>query len=558
MLPVRAILIALGTVATVVLSQIAGAPPATGFAIAGLALATLRSVTLSHRGPRGAGMAWAWVSVIAAAVCAGLLVALHGPSLGPVLVLVAVVARSARGRSAGAHALGSGLALLGGPAVLAAAMTQDGSEPLWVLASAGALAAAAIAVLWPPARQEPRTIPPAVSDWFQPPATATDPGDSVALAAGIAHDFNNLLTSILGNAHVALAELREGSPTRRAVLEIEEAGGRAKELVAQLLAYSGTGRLDVRPLSLERVVGEAVTEAQSALPDTIDLRVEIGDGPLTVEADPSQLRRTLVDLLLNAIESMDGVSGTIRVTSGQATLSREVLHPMILGDRLEPGPFVWFEVADEGNGIPDGVMHRIFDPFFSTKVGGSGLGLAAVYGVVRDHLGAIRIETTSGRGTRFRIWLPSAHEQALRRALPHPGDQRLGVQSGTILIAEDEELVRRAVTRMLSRLGFDVVATADGHDALRAFRDSPSEFRLVFLDIRMPDIDGFEVLRQVREICPDIPAILCTGYSGADEQPSVEGVHFLRKPFSLTALVEAVNGALGRSVATPPSEPEPP
>lgn len=503
---------------------------------------------------------------------AGYLVITEGSPFVVSLLAIAATTRFAYGRSALVSGLGFAVATVGAPTLAAWELWQEGSSSLQVVGAAGTLAAVALAVVAPPVpvrvrRPAPSSSvpePPLATGWFEVPelgSSVTEPGDSVTLAAGIAHDFNNLLTSILGNAHVALAELREGSPIRRAVLEIEEAGRRAKELVAQLLAFSGTGRLDVRALQLESIVTQAVTEAQASLPPELRIEVVHGTGPLIVEADPSHLRQAVLDLLLNAIDAMEGLSGTIRLTSGIDMMTREDLESLVLGDRLEPGPFVWFDVVDEGTGIDGDIAHRVFDPFFSTKPGGSGLGLAALYGVVRDHLGALRIHTRPGRGTSFRVWLPSAHEQDQRRALPHPGDHRLGIQSGTILVAEDEDLVRRAVTRMLSRLGFEVVATADGHDAIRAFVESPEEFRLAFLDIRMPDIDGFEVLERIREVRPDIPAILCTGFSGADDQPSVEDVHFLRKPFSLTALVEAVNGALGQPVTVlpaPPEEAEPP
>ncbi len=389
----------------------------------------------------------------------------------------------------------------------------------------------------PEPRQEPRTD-------GRPPAT--DPGDSVALAAGIAHDFNNLLTGVLGNAHVALAELPQGSSTRRAVAEIEEAGRRAQELVAQLLAYSGTGRLDVRPVSVPDLLEQAARAARAHLPAGVSIDVAPPSaGPLLVEADASHLRQAMLDLFLNAAEAVASRPRPVAARTGTASLDRAALDRLLLGDRLDPARYVWFEVEDRGGGIPDAVRERVFEPFFSTKPGGSGLGLAALYGVVRDHLGAIELDTKAGHGTRFRVWLPAVAPEEPPPALPHPGDDRLGGHAGTILVAEDEDLVRRAITRMLSRLGFDVVTTVDGADAVRAFTEAPDEFRLVFLDVRMPRMDGFEALERIREIRPDIPAVLCTGYAGigADDVPPGR-VQFLRKPFSLDALVDAVDEAL--------------
>jgi two-component system cell cycle sensor histidine kinase/response regulator CckA len=359
------------------------------------------------------------------------------------------------------------------------------------------------------------------------------------LAGGIAHDFNNLLTGILGNTTMALADLPAGAP-RDAILEAEVAARRAKELVAQILAWSGRGRLELRPIEL----GELVTETRALLGKVLSprakLEVDIEPGAL-VEADPAQLRQVVMNLLTNASDALGGSPGRIRVTVlARVRLRREDLDRTPMGQALQPGTYALLEVKDDGCGMSKETIARMFEPFFTTKVTGRGLGLAALLGIVRNHRGAIEVESQPGEGTAMRVWLPRTTSSSLVTPEPPPERPTREEIAGAVLLVEDEDLVRRVTTRMMSKLGFEVVPCPGGREALAAIDDPGEQWTLALVDVQMPEVGGREVLARIRERRPDLPVVLMTGYAG----PEAERIEplpdaWLRKPFSMAELLDA-------------------
>jgi two-component system cell cycle sensor histidine kinase/response regulator CckA len=285
------------------------------------------------------------------------------------------------------------------------------------------------------------------------------------LADGIALDFNNLLMAILGHAGLALQELPPGSPARQSIEEVEAASRRAAELTRQLLAYSGKAHLETVALDLGEAVRDITHILQVSISKKVSLRFHFAGGLPAAEADPSQLRQAILNLIVNASEAIGDREGTITVSTGLADVDQACLAQCLAGEQLPAGPYDYLEVADTGCGMQRETLDRIFDPFFTTKFAGRGLGLAVVQGIVRRHRGAVRVESEPGKGTSFRILLPVA-QRAPETGRPPSGGEQGWTGRGTVLLAEDEELVLHAGTRMLERLGFRVLPAADGQAAL--------------------------------------------------------------------------------------------
>jgi len=364
------------------------------------------------------------------------------------------------------------------------------------------------------------------------------------LAGGIAHDFNNLLVGILGNASLALCEIPTDSPLRETLEGIETAALRAGELTNQMLAYSGKGRFVVEPLDLSELVAEMAHLLESAISKKAVLRHELAADLPPIDADATQIRQLVMNLITNASDALGDSPGTIalrtRLVDEAEVDAREEEAP-------PPGPRILLEVEDSGCGMEPGTLSRIFDPFFTTKFTGRGLGLAAALGIVRGHRGAIDVQSDPGRGTRFRILFPASARRAARPALADPAQAARAPARGTLLVADDEEVVRSMAGRILEQAGFDVLSAVDGRQAVEIFREHAPRISAVLLDLTMPHLGGEEALRAIREIRPDVPVVLTSGYSESDIAPRFEGVRlegFLQKPFRPPQLLERMQGAL--------------
>jgi two-component system, cell cycle sensor histidine kinase and response regulator CckA len=353
------------------------------------------------------------------------------------------------------------------------------------------------------------------------------------LAGGIAHDFNNLLHVVLGNADLARLQLDAAAPAREYLDEVIRATQRAGELTQQLLAYSGRGAIEIRHLSLSDEVREMATLLRTAISKQATLVWELTPGLPAVTADPTQVRQVVMNLITNASDALGDAAGTITLRTGL------------------DGELVFLEVSDTGVGMDTGTLQRIFDPFFSTKFTGRGLGLAAVMGIVESHHGHIRIRSAPGEGTTFRILFPAVPDSA------DAGPPRVSATQwrgqGTVLVVEDEEGVREVVRRMLERLGFQVITAEDGIAALERLEAHQGAIAAVLLDLSMPRMTGQEALHEIRRLRPDVPMVLMSGYTEQEVASklldSVGGATgFLQKPFlpeDLTSVLREVSQAVG-------------
>ena len=348
------------------------------------------------------------------------------------------------------------------------------------------------------------------------------------LAGGIAHDFNNVLTVILGYTEIAMDDLPGGSRTHRSLEQVFNAGIRAKDLVRQILTFSRQGEQERQPVRISRIAKEALHFLRASLPSTITIRQKITSDSALVLADATQIHQVLMNLCTNAAHAMRETGGELEVA-----LAAVNLNAATAGPDLAPGPYVKLTVSDTGHGMDREVMERIFDPYFTTKKPGegTGMGLSVVHGIVRGYGGAIRVSSESGSGTAFEILIPrvdhasNGKEAEAREPLP-TGTER-------IFLVDDEEALAEMEQLMLERLGYQVTVRTGSLEALEAFRAEPHSFDLVITDQTMPNMTGVELCKELLEIRPDIPIILCTGFSDliTPEKAKAMGIGaFIGKP----------------------------
>ena len=373
------------------------------------------------------------------------------------------------------------------------------------------------------------------------------------LAAGVAHDFNNLLTSILGNAALARRAVpAEGDQLAPLLDEIIAAGRRAADLTHQLLAYAGKGRSDFRAVDLCALISEIADLLRSSIPRNVELRFDLTDECPSVHGDPSQLQQVILNVALNGAEAMEGAPGQVTIGVRRRQLSRKEILEEFPGAMLPSGPYLCLTIADTGTGMPEGVRRRMYDPFFTTKFLGRGLGLSVVQGIVRTHRGAISVESAPGAGTKFQVALPVSGgpiptepvRTTERRQVPP-------LPSGSVvLVVDDEDMIRSLAQSILELGGYRVVQAENGQQAVEMVRRLGDQMGLVLLDLSMPVMDGAEALARIREIRPELPVLLMSGYgAGAIMERTAGAAHveYLRKPFSPDGLMDAVTNFAGRS-----------
>jgi predicted ATPase/signal transduction histidine kinase/ActR/RegA family two-component response regulator len=364
------------------------------------------------------------------------------------------------------------------------------------------------------------------------------------LAGGIAHDFNNILGAIIGYGELAQGNQPEGTPARHQLDQVMHAGARGKGLVDRILAFSRSGIAERVPIQPQAVVEETLELLAASLPAKVHLETRLDALEMAVVGDVTQLHQVFMNLCTNALQAMDG-GGVLTVVLDRAAVgeSRLISH-----GTLRAGSYVRLSVSDTGTGIPPAVLERMFDPFFTTKrVGdGTGLGLALVHGIVADFGGAIDVATQLGVGTTFTIWLPAASQ------LPTPFAEPAGAlprgNGETVMIVDDERALVALAEETLAELGYEPVGFDSSLAALRAFREEPNRFDLVLTDETMPDLTGTELAREIRQLRPDIPLILMSGYSGSQlsERAHAAGViDLLRKPLVRRDIANPVARALG-------------
>ena len=362
------------------------------------------------------------------------------------------------------------------------------------------------------------------------------------LAGGIAHDFNNLMTTILGNTSLILYDIDEDSPHYEPLKNIERQIKRGAELTTQLLGYARKGKYQVKPVNLNQIVEESAT-AFGRTRKEITIGCMLADDLQAVEADKGQIQQVLLNLFVNAADAMP-TGGSIELTTSNVThheIESKEYHPA-------PGSYLQLTVSDSGIGMDENIRQRIFDPFFSTKETGkgTGLGLASVYGIIKNHGGYIDATSQKGQGSQFSIYLPASTDQVVQTAEPV---SEIMKGSGTILIVDDEEMVLNVGARILQKLGYTVLESTNGANALELYKKLQDQIKLVVLDVVMPNMGGGEMYDRLREINPEVKVLLASGYSIDDQAREImergcDG--FIQKPFSVKTLSDKINEILAK------------
>ena len=329
------------------------------------------------------------------------------------------------------------------------------------------------------------------------------------LAGGIAHDFNNILFPIIAHSELIMYDLPSDSRLQQNISEILKAAERAKNLVRQILTFSRKKDQEVTPVQVGLVVKEAMKLLRASIPATIEINTTIKTESDTVLADPTQIHQILMNLCTNAAHAMGEKGGVLEVDLSGETLEFSVIRG---GHRLKPGGYVKIRVSDTGQGISPENMERIFDPYFTTKdiEKGTGLGLSVVHGIVTNYGGKIAVESELGKGTVFSIWLP-----AVKSRKPDLLKQEKELPRGTekILVVDDEKEIVDSLGLMLKKLGYEVTTRTSSIEALEAFRSNPGKYDLVITDMTMPNMTGKDLVKALLDINPEIPVVLCTGFS---------------------------------------------
>ena len=369
------------------------------------------------------------------------------------------------------------------------------------------------------------------------------------LAGGIAHDFNNLLVAMLGHARLADDDLPEDSPIRRNLQSVIKAARQAGELCGQMLAYAGKVPIVTDTVELEEIVKEMGELLRASIPSSTFIRYAFDKEVPCLSGDASQIRQVALNLLTNASEAIGDGGGEIVLMVQVLECSAEMLSEMDFSEGLAPGPYVALRVSDTGIGMDEATRKKIFEPFYSTKFAGRGLGLAAVVGIVRAHGGGIQIETEPGQGTSISVLFPPSASVGLEEPRPEEERREQWQAQGKVLLVEDEESARELARLVLERADIEVVEAVDGIEALTIFGAEPEAYSCVLLDLTMPNLDGVETYSRLRAIRPDIQVVLCSGFP---EQAAMSRfadlglAGFLKKPYDPDELLECLQ-ELGRS-----------
>jgi len=353
------------------------------------------------------------------------------------------------------------------------------------------------------------------------------------MAGGLAHDFNNLLTGIMGNASLAVQELTPSDPAQMRLSEILHASEKAAILVRQMLAYAGKGRFVIEPLNLSTQVAEIVPLVRSAFSRLVELDLKLDPELPMVEADRAQIQQLLINLVVNAAEAVGNRPGGVTVKT--------------YSQNTDSGQTVVLEVKDTGSGMSPETQARIFDPFFTTKFTGRGLGLSAALGIIRTHRGTISVESAPGKGSTFTVVLPAVTSASTATDAPPPRAST----GGHVLVVDDEEIVREMARATLERCGYTIEVACDGKAAVAEFASRPTDFDAVLLDLGMPVMNGEEALERIREIRPDVPVLLSSGYTETEATRRFQDrglAGFLQKPYTASALADKVGYAVSLNV----------
>jgi PAS domain S-box-containing protein len=371
------------------------------------------------------------------------------------------------------------------------------------------------------------------------------------LAGGIAHDFNNLLVGIMGNASLALESISSNNPARAMLKDVMLASETAGNLTRQLLAYAGKGRFIIEAVDLSDLVRQIHNLVQTSVPKNVTLRMELMEDLPCIEADVTQIQQLIMNLVINAAEAIGEHQGSVLITTGVQHVDDDYIASMLTPAQISPGDYISLQVHDTGSGMSQDTIDRIFDPFFTTKFTGRGLGLAAVLGIVRGHKGAIKVYSTLQQGTTFKVLFPATGQHTSKQ----PPQEIIQHSAGgeTVLVVDDEHIVRRSAKAMLERYGYSVVLAENGKEAVDLYKVLADKIDLVLLDMTMPVMGGEEAFRQMKTLRPEVRVILSSGYNEVEAVRRFTGkglAGFLQKPYSAVTLAEKVRSVLREARGT--------
>ena len=366
------------------------------------------------------------------------------------------------------------------------------------------------------------------------------------LPAGIAHDFNNVLAIIRGYSDLALQDLQPESSACRMVGQIHRASSLAAALCDRMRLTTSTSKLVFEPVDLSKLVAETTEWRRLALPKNVVLKSGAIKTGLTIEGDSVGLQLVVMNLINNAVQAIAADAGVITVRACQRDIDESWRPKTGPTASLTPGPHALFEMTDTGCGMTDEVLRQIFKPFFTTKPDGQGLGLANVRDIVQAHHGAMTVDSRSGEGSTFRIFIPLT-DRPVEKSPPAPPDVADGGAIDTILVVDDDIIIRRVIEDGLAKGGFDVLTASDGDEAIEVFRANSGRIGAVLLDLSLPTVDGDTAFEEMRQIRPTAKIILCSGKIGKESVRRDivdESAGFLHKPFSLAQLRDMVRDVL--------------
>ena len=367
------------------------------------------------------------------------------------------------------------------------------------------------------------------------------------LAGGVAHDFNNLLVGMLGNATLAQMDLSPGDPVWECVKQIEVAARRAAELTAQILTYSGNAKVTLKEADLTQLIRELGQLVEPAVSKKAVVRYDLDEGLPPIRCDSSQIRQVIMNLIMNGSDALEGERGIVGVRASAVDADRDDLQSALIGNDLPEGPFVVLEVTDTGVGMDEATCQKMFDPFFTTKFTGRGRGLAATLGIIRSHGGSITVKSEPGSGTTIRVMLPAVKGEVRAQPPKEPPTDKRWRGSGTVLIVDDEDAVRRVAKSTLERFGFNVLVASNGQDGVDSYKQNEAGIRAVLLDLAMPEMDGEEALAAIRAHDPRARVVLSSGYGEAELIARLKdkgAAGFLSKPYGPLELIESLRAIL--------------
>jgi len=366
------------------------------------------------------------------------------------------------------------------------------------------------------------------------------------MAGGIAHDFNNLLLGVIGNADIALLNMKPEEKNYQYLTDIMASAHRAADLCSQLLAYSGKGRFVVQPIDLSELVYEMTQLLEISINKKVGVEYMIEKNLPAIEADVTQMQQIIMNLVINASDAIGEDAGVITITIEKQYFEKEHIHSVLNIEDLNSGDYVVFECSDDGSGMDEFTKERIFDPFYSTKGLGHGLGLAAVVGIVQGHGGGVNVTSEVGKGTSIKIILPVSDQKAVSIKFNPRSDVEMA-GTGTILIVDDDAMILAFAKQALEKVGYNVLVAENGKIALEMREKHRDEIDLVLLDMTMPVMDGKETYQKLNELDPKLKVIVSSGYNEEETISHFTGngtVRFIQKPYRVGALQALVSQAL--------------